>query len=109
MSPNLEESTYPTDAAVRSMRRAHGDVLAVHSKSPVTGGERHRLNPVCDVSPIRSNKAWQKGAPALTADELPALRASDYGKKNNLADPITVFMTAGTGEIVRLTPPPMRH
>ena len=70
------------DAAVRSMRRAHGDVMAVQSKTLLKGALHLAVmanvigsNPVRDVSPIRSKKTGQKGAPALTADELRALLA----------------------------------
>jgi integrase len=94
------------DAAIRSMRRAHGDVMAVQSKTLLKGALHLAVmanvigsNPVRDVSPIRSKKTGQKGAPALTADELrallAALRASDYCQKNDLVDPITVFMATG--------------
>jgi integrase len=55
-------------------------------------------NPVRDVSPIRS-KSGPKGARALTAAELRdllgGLRESDYCQKNDLVDPITVFMATG--------------
>ena len=93
------------DGAIRSMRRAHGDVLAVQSKTLLKGALHLAVmanvigaNPVRDVSPIRS-KSGSKGAQALTADELRgllgALRASDYCQKNDLVDPITVFMATG--------------
>jgi integrase len=94
------------DAAIRSMRRAHGDVMAVQSKTLLKGALHLAVmanvigsNPVRDVSPLRSKKTGQKGAPALTADELRvllgALRASGYCQKNDLVDPITVFMATG--------------
>jgi integrase len=93
------------DAAVRSMRRAHGGVLAIQSKTLLKGALHLAVmaniigsNPVRDVSPIRS-KAGLEGAPALTAGEmrglLGATRASDYCQKNDLVDPITVFMATG--------------
>jgi len=93
------------DAAIRSMRRAHGDVLAVQSKTLLNGALHLAVmanvigsNPVRDVSPIRS-KSGPKGASALTADELRgllvALRASDYCQKNDLVDPIIIFMATG--------------
>jgi integrase len=83
------------DAAIRSMRRAHGDVMAVHLAvmASVIGS-----NPVRDVSPIRS-KARPKGAPALTADELRALlaklRASEACQRHDLIDPIILFIATG--------------
>jgi integrase len=55
-------------------------------------------NPVRDVSPIRS-KSGPKGASALTAEELRSLlgklRASAYCQKNDLVDPITIFIATG--------------
>ena len=75
------------DAAIRSMRRAHGDVLAVQSKTLLKGGLHLAVmanvigaNPVRDVSPIRS-KTGPKGSTALTADELRNLLAS-YGRRS---------------------------
>ena len=66
------------DAAIRSMRRAHGDVMAVPSKTILKGGLQLAVmanvigsNPVRDVSPMRS-KARPKGAQALTVDDLRA-------------------------------------
>ena len=93
------------DAAIRSMRRAHGDVLAVQSKTLLKGALHLAVmanvigsNPVRDVSPIRS-KSGPKGAPALAADELRELfgklRASEYCQKNDLVDPITIFIATG--------------
>jgi len=93
------------DAAIRSMRQAHGDVLAVQSKTLLKGALHLAVmanvigaNPVRDVSPIRS-KSGPKGASALTAGELRGLlgrlRASEYCQRNDLVDPITVFMATG--------------
>jgi integrase len=57
-----------------------------------------RANPVRDVSPIRS-KTGPKGAKALTADELRGLLgkllASEYCQKNDVVDPIIIFMATG--------------
>jgi integrase len=100
-----ESTPARVDAAIRSMRRAHGDVLAVQSKTLLKGALHLAVmanvmgsNPVRDVSPIRS-KSGPKGAPALTADELRALfgklRASEYCQKNDLVDPITIFIATG--------------
>lgn len=94
------------DAAVRSMRQAHGDVMAVQSKTLLKGALHLAVmaniidsNPVRDVSPIRSKQTGQKGARALTAEQLralvAALRASDYCQKHDLVDPITVFIATG--------------
>ena len=93
------------DAAIRSMRRAHGDVMAVQSKTILKGGLHLAVmadvigsNPVRDVSPIRSNTR-PKGAPALTAHELRGmlakLRASDECHRHDLIDPIILFIATG--------------
>ena len=93
------------DAAIRSMRRAHGDVMAVQSKTILKGALHLAVmanvigsNPARDVSPIRS-KSGPKGAPALTADELRELfgklRASEYCQRNDLVDPMTIFIATG--------------
>lgn len=93
------------DAAIRSMRNAHGDVLAVQAKTILKGGLHLAVmanvlasNPVRDVSPHRS-KARAKGATALTADELRALlgklRASEKCQHHDLVDPITLFIATG--------------
>ena len=93
------------DAAVRSMRTAHGDVMAVQSKTILKGGLHLAVmadvigaNPVRDVSPIRS-KTRPKGATALTADDLRGLlaklRASEPCQRHDLIDPITLFIATG--------------
>ena len=93
------------DAAIRSMRRAHGDVMAVQSKTLLKGALHLAVmanvigaNPVRDVSPIRS-KWGPKGATALTADELRGLfvqlRASEVCQRNDLIDPITLSIATG--------------
>lgn len=93
------------DAAIRSMRNAHGDVLAVQSKTLLMGGMRLAVmanvlasNPVRDVSPYRS-KARTKGASALTSEELRGLltklRKSEACQRHDLVDPITLFIATG--------------
>jgi integrase len=93
------------DAAIRSMRRAHSDVMAVQSKTILKGGLHLAVmasvigsNPVRDVSPMRS-KSRPKGATALTADELRRLfvqlRASEACQRHDLIDPITLFIATG--------------
>lgn len=93
------------DAAIRSMRTAHGDVMAVQSKTILKGGLHLAVmanvigsNPVRDVSPIRA-KAKPKGAQALTADELRGLfsklRESHDCQRHDLVDPITLFIATG--------------
>jgi hypothetical protein len=61
------------DAALRSMRSAHGATKARQSKSILRGGLQLAVmasvldaNPVRDVQPLRSN-SQPKGAVALTA------------------------------------------
>ncbi|WCS17527.1 site-specific integrase [Mycobacterium marinum] len=93
------------DAAIRSMRRAHGDVMAVQSKTILKGGLHLAVmanvlaaNPVRDVSPMRG-KAHPKGASALTADDLRGLlaklRASEACQRHDLVDPISLFVATG--------------
>ncbi|KUI44053.1 integrase [Mycobacterium sp. IS-1590] len=93
------------DAAIRSMRRAHGDVMAVQSKTILKGGLHLAVmanvigaNPVRDVSTIRS-KTPPKGAAALTAEELRGLlaqlRSSETCQRHDLVDPITLFVATG--------------
>ena len=100
-----ESTPARVDAAIRSMRTAHGDVMAVQSKTLLKGALHLAVmanvigsNPVRDVSSIRS-KSGPKGAPALTADELRELfgklRNSDYCQRNDLVDPITIFIATG--------------
>jgi integrase len=87
------------------MRRAHGYVLAVQSKTILKGGLHLAVmanvlaaNPVRDVSPHRS-KTRPKGATALTADELRGLlaklRESEACQRHDLVDPITLFIATG--------------
>ncbi|MDG5773976.1 site-specific integrase [Mycolicibacterium fortuitum] len=93
------------DAAIRSMRNAHGDVLAVQSKTIMKGGLQLAVmadvipaNPARDVSPMQSKKR-AKGAQALTADELrnmlTQLRESELCQRHDLVDPITLFVATG--------------
>jgi integrase len=93
------------DAAIRSMRRAHGDVLAVQAKTILKGGLHLAVmanvlaaNPIRDVSPMRA-KGRPRGATALTADELRGLltklRESEACQRHDLVDPITLFIATG--------------
>jgi integrase len=101
----IRETPAHIDAAIRSMRRAHGDVMAVQSKTILKGGLHLAVmanvigsNPVRDVAPIRS-KTGPKGATALTADDLRELlvklRASEACQRHDLIDPITLFIATG--------------
>lgn len=100
-----EASTARIDAALRSMRTAHGATMAKQSKTVLTGALRLAVmaeaitsNPVRDVDTIRP-KARPQGATALTGDQLRNLlagvRASDYCREHDLADPITLFVATG--------------
>ena len=92
-------TVYP---AIRSMRRAQGDVLAVQAKTILKGGLHLAVmadvlaaNPVRDVSPMRA-----KSRPTtLTADELRGpltkLRESEACQRHDLVDPITLFIAMG--------------
>ena len=100
-----EASTARVDAALRSMRTAHGATMTKQSKTILRGGLQLAVmanvipaNPVRDVGPIKA-KAQPKGAAALTADQLHKLlagvRASEYCTKHDLADPITLLVATG--------------
>ncbi len=100
-----EASTARLDAALRSMRTAHGPTMAKQSKTILKGGLQLAVmasvisaNPVRDVDPIKL-RAQPKGASALTADQLRNLftgvQTSAYCAKNDLADPITLFIATG--------------
>ncbi|VBA60558.1 Tyrosine recombinase XerD [Mycobacterium attenuatum] len=93
------------DAALRSMRSAHGATKARQSKTILRGALQLAVmasvlsaNPVRDVQPLRS-KTQPKGAVALTADQLRELlanlRASAYCEKHDLVDPITLLIATG--------------
>ena len=64
-------------------------------------------NPVRDVAVIKSKRP-PKGAPALTVDQLrdllAGLRASDYCREHDLADPFTILIATGLrrGELLAL-------
>lgn len=95
------------DAAIRSMRTAHGDVLSVQSKTIMKGGlqlavmaEALTSNPARDVSPVQpKSKQKAKGAPSLTADGLRELlekiRVSETCQRYDLVDPMTLFIATG--------------
>lgn len=109
-----EASTARLDAALRSMRTAHGATMAKQAKTILRGGLQLAVmanvlgaNPVRDVQPLKS-KAAPKGAVALTAEQLrellAKLRASDYCQTRDLIDPITLAMATGLrrGELLAL-------
>ncbi len=93
------------DAAIRSMKQAHGVTMARQSKTILRGALQLAVmanvlgaNPVRDVQPITS-KARPRGATALTAgqlrDLLGKLRADEYCVRNDLVDPVTVLIATG--------------
>ncbi|MGO9069567.1 site-specific integrase [Mycobacterium sp.] len=100
------EATAPRiDAAVRSMRAAHGPVMARQARTVLRGALQLAVmasvlgtNPVRDVQAIKS-KAKPKGAAALTGDQLRdllgKLRTSDYCREHDLVDPITLLCATG--------------
>lgn len=93
------------DAALRSMRNAHGATMARQSKSILRGALQLAVmasvinaNPARDVQPLRS-KTQPKGAVALTADQLRDLlvnlRTSEFCDRHDLVDPITLLIATG--------------
>lgn len=93
------------DAAVRSMRRAHGVTMARQSKTILRGAlqlavmaEVVDVNPALGIGVLESN-AEPDGAVSLDADELRRLlagiRASEFCAEHDLADPITLFVATG--------------
>jgi integrase len=100
-----EASTARLDAALRSMRTAHGPTMAKQAKTILRGGLQLAVmanvlgaNPVRDVQPLQL-KDRPKGAVALTADQLPdlltQLLASAYCRDHDLADPIVMLIATG--------------
>lgn len=100
-----DEATPPRiDAALKSMRTAHGPGMARHARVIIRGGLQLAVmagvltvNPARDVSPIKRDRA--KGAPALTDDQfvglVAKLRASAECQERDMADPIVMLMATG--------------
>ena len=100
------EATAPKlDAALRSMRSAHGPVMARQARTILRGALQLAVmasvlgsNPIRDVEAIKS-KAKPEGAVALTGDQLRDLlgdlRESAYCRDHDLVDPITVLIATG--------------
>ena len=93
------------DAALRSMRNAHGPTMARRARTLLRGALQLAVlnnvlatNPVRDVQSIRS-KAAPKGASALTAEQvrdlLTKVRASEECQRRDLVDPITLLLATG--------------
>lgn len=92
------------DAAIRSVRTAHGDGAAHIAKVVMKGGLQLAVmasvintNPVRDVSPLAQKRA--KGARALNADELrdvfTKVQESKTCQRGDLVDPIIMFIATG--------------
>jgi integrase len=93
------------DAALRSMRSAHGATMARQAKTILRGALQLAVmanalgsNPVRDVQPLRS-KTQPKGAVGLTAEQLRSLlqkvQVSQYCRDHDLVDPITLLVATG--------------
>lgn len=93
------------DAAIRSMRAAHGATMARQSKTILRGALQLAVmsnvlggNPVRDVQAIKSNDQ-PKGAAALTAEQLRdllgKLRVDQFCRAHDLVDPVTVLIASG--------------
>jgi integrase len=101
----VREATPPRiDAALRSMRTAHGAGMAKQSKAILRGALQLAVmanvigtNPVRDVSAIKQRQPH--GAAVLTADELRDLlimvATSEYCRDHDLVDPITMLIATG--------------
>lgn len=100
-----EASPARVDAALRSMRTAHGATMARQSKTIMRGALQLAVmanvlgsNPVRDVQPLRS-KSQPKGAVGLTAEQLrdllQKLQESQYCREHDLVDPITMLIATG--------------
>ena len=100
-----EASPARLDAALRSMRTAHGPTMARRARTLLRGALQLAVlnnvlgtNPVRDLQSIRS-KTTPMGATALTADQLrellAKLRASETCRKRDLVDPITLLIATG--------------
>ena len=100
-----EASPARIDAALRSMRGAHGATMARRARTLLRGALQLAVmanvlggNPVRDVHSIRS-KAAPQGATALTGEQLrdllSKLRASETCKRRDLVGPITVLIATG--------------
>lgn len=100
-----EASPARIDAALRTMRSAHGATMARQAKTILRGAlqlavmaEVLGANPVRDVQPLRS-KTQPKGAVGLTAEQLRDLlqkvRESQYCRNHDLVDPITLLIATG--------------
>lgn len=101
----VDEATPPRiDAALKSMRTAHGAGMARHARVIIRGGLQLAVmagvvtvNPARDVAPIKRDRA--KGARALTTEQFSGLlakvQASEVCAERDMADPIIMMMATG--------------
>jgi integrase len=100
-----EASAARLDAALRSMRTAHGATMARRGRTLLRGALQLAVlnnvlgaNPVRDVQMIKSSRQ-QTGAKALTAEQLreliEKLNGSESCRKRDLVDPISVLVATG--------------
>ena len=102
------------DAVLRAMTNTHGPGMARHAKTILRGALQLAVmanvlaaNPVRDVAVIKSKRP-PEGAPVLTVEQLrdlfAGLRASEYCRKYDLADPFTILIATGVrrGELLAL-------
>jgi integrase len=100
-----EASPALIDAALRSMRSAHGPTMARQAKTILRGALQLAVmanvlgsNPVRDVQPLRS-RTQPKGAVGLTAEQLRDLlqkvQASKFCQDHDLVVPITLLIATG--------------
>jgi integrase len=93
------------DAVLRMITNTHGPGIARQAKTILSGALQLAVmanvltaNPVRDVAMIKSRRP-PKGAPVLTAEQLGdllvALRASDYWRAYDLADPLIILIATG--------------
>lgn len=93
------------DTVLRSMSKTHGATMARQAKTVLRGAlgmavlaGALQTNPLRDVTPIRG-KAGATGARAFTAAELKKLfadlGASEYCRKHDLVDPVTMLIATG--------------
>lgn len=103
----VEDATPPRiDAAVRSMKSAHGPGMARQSLVLFKGGLQLAVmagvlptNPVRDVTPSRSKDSGPKGAKPIETgqlwDLLEKLNASEFCRFKDLVGPITMYVATG--------------
>ncbi len=103
----VDDATPPRiDAALRSMKRAHGAGMARQSLVLFRGGLQLAVmagvlpsNPVRDVIPDKSQDGGPKGAKPIETKQLwellEKLNASEFCRYKDLIDPITMYIATG--------------